>query len=187
MTNNDNKYQQTKMYKIMSHIGNKIYIGSTTKRHLCDRMANHRYGYKKWKNNESRKVRSFEIFDEYGVENCKIILIENYPCNNKDEQNSREAHWIRTTNCVNKIIPARTDKQYFEDNKEKIKEYQKKYQQEHKELYNRAQKEHYQRNKEAIDAKRNAIVQCDCGGHYAVKGKARHILTTKHKQHTETE
>jgi len=182
---NDNIYKQTKIYKITSFVGDKIYIGSTTKKHLCDRMANHRYGYKKWKNQEIRKVTSFDIFDEYGLDNCKIILIENYPCNNKDEKNSREAHWIKTTECVNKIVPGRTDKQYFEDNKEKIMEYQKKYQQEHKELYSKSQREHYQRNKEAIDAKRNVVIQCECGGHYVLKCKSRHLITAKHKKYIE--
>jgi hypothetical protein len=31
----------------------------------------------------------FDIFDEYGIENCKIELIENYPFNNIEELRKR--------------------------------------------------------------------------------------------------
>jgi hypothetical protein len=79
MINNDYKgkmtnYNNSKIYKIQSHVGEKIYIGSTTKKLLCDRMTGHRYDYKRWKNGDkSRVYKSFEMFDEYGLENCKII------------------------------------------------------------------------------------------------------------------
>ena len=63
------------------------------------------------------------MFDEYGKQNCNVKLIENYPCDNKNELQLRESYYIRKNNCYNKIIPGRTKKQYNEDNKEKIKEY----------------------------------------------------------------
>ncbi len=81
-------YSNTKIYKIMSHLGDKIYIGSTTKRYLSQRMDNHRSGYKLWKHGTQGKVNSYTLFDEYGVENCEIVLIEAYPCNGKDEVSS---------------------------------------------------------------------------------------------------
>ncbi len=176
-------YQNTKIYKIMSHLGDKIYIGSTTKKTLAMRMAHHRSGYKQWKNNEIRKVMSFELFEEYGIENCIILLIEAFPCSSKDESNAREAHWIRTLDCVNKIVPGRTNKEYYEDNKEKIDEYSKKYRQQHRELYSNATKKYYENNKEKVDAYRREEIKCDCGGHYWRKGKARHERTKNHQSH----
>ena len=65
-------YQNTKIYKIESHIGDKIYIGSTTKKYLSQRMDKHRYDYKEWKKNRKSKTMSYLLFDEYGVENCFI-------------------------------------------------------------------------------------------------------------------
>ena len=47
------KYDNSKIYKIEPlNIENEgdIYIGSTTKHKLSERMANHRYSYRKWKN-----------------------------------------------------------------------------------------------------------------------------------------
>jgi hypothetical protein len=42
-------YTKTKIYKIWSHLGDKLYIGSTTKKYLSERMAYHRTDYKSWK------------------------------------------------------------------------------------------------------------------------------------------
>jgi hypothetical protein len=180
MKNDKIDYTKTKIYKIMSHLGDKIYIGSTTKKHLCNRMGNHRHGYKQWKEGKVRKVSSFELFDEYGVENCKIILIESYSCSTKEEKNAKEAFYIQNNDCVNKIIPGRTDKQYYKDNEEKIKAYAKSYREEHKELYAAATKRHYEKNKEAVDAKQNEVINCECGGHHFKRGRARHLRTAKH-------
>ena len=42
-------YGNAKVYKIWSTAGDKIYIGSTTKEYLSQRMDKHRSGYKQWK------------------------------------------------------------------------------------------------------------------------------------------
>ena len=76
-------YQNSKIYKIMSHLGDKVYIGSTAKKTLAMRMAHHRNDYKVWKNQTAKKqnkIMSYDLFDEYGVDNCFIELIENYAC-----------------------------------------------------------------------------------------------------------
>jgi ribosome-interacting GTPase 1 len=152
-------YQNGKIYKIESNLGNKIYIGSTTKDYLSQRMDKHRKDFKEWvnKKNSSRRIphlRSFDIFEEYGLENCKIILIECCPCNSKDELVAKEAYYIKTLECVNKVIPNRTSKEYKEDNKEWIKEKNKKFYDEHKdEIYERNKayyKEYREKNKEKI-------------------------------------
>ena len=180
MENDKMNYANTKIYKIMSHLGDKIYIGSTTKKHLCERMGNHRYGYKKWKEGKIRKVNSFDIFEEYGVDNCKIVLLESFACSSKEEKNAKEAHYIQTNVCVNKIIPGRTDEQYYKDNEVKIKEYHKSYREEHRQLYSDAAKKYYEKNKETIDNKKNEVIQCECGGHHFKRGKARHERTAMH-------
>ena len=42
-------YKNSKVYKIWSPNGDKVYIGSTTKEMLCQRMTAHREDFKRWK------------------------------------------------------------------------------------------------------------------------------------------
>ena len=105
-------YQKTKIYKIESHLGDKIYIGSTAKEYLSQRFQQHKSSYKCWKNGKGGRLTSYELFDLYGIENCSIVLIETIACHSKDEKNAKESHYIRTMDCVNKCIPGRTQKAY---------------------------------------------------------------------------
>ena len=152
-------YQKTKIYKIESHLGDKIYIGSTAKAYLSQRFQQHKSTYKLWKAKKIGKITSFELFDEYGPENCQIVLIEEYPCSSKDTKNARESHYIRTMECVNKVIPNRTYKEHYEDNREYILERTKKYQELNKEKITEQRKKHYESNKEEISIKRKAKYQ----------------------------
>ena len=69
-------YSNGKIYRIESSKGDKVYIGSTTKKYLSQRRDKHRCNYKDWnKGNDQGKLSLFILFDEYGVENCSIILI----------------------------------------------------------------------------------------------------------------
>ena len=68
-------YQNGKIYKIEDVGGNMCYIGSTTKEHLAQRMAEHRKGFRHWqKTGNGGNYTAFQIFEKYGVENCRIIL-----------------------------------------------------------------------------------------------------------------
>jgi len=116
-------YQKTKIYKIESNQGDKVYVGSTAKEYLSQRFQQHKHAYKRWQQGKCGKVMSYELFEEYGPENCQIVLIESYPCNSKDEKNSREGHYIKELNCVNKNIIGRSPKEslkaYLESDKGK--------------------------------------------------------------------
>ena len=95
-------YNLTKIYKIESSKGDKVYIGSTAKQYLSQRFQQHKNGYKKFKNGTGKNDIVFELFDEYGPENCQIILLESYSCNCKDEKNAREKQYIKNLDCINK-------------------------------------------------------------------------------------
>ena len=157
-------YAKTKIYKIESHLGDKIYIGSTAKEYLSQRFQQHKSSYKRWKNGLGGKVRSYELFDEYGMENCSIVLIEACPCASSDEKRAKEGHYIKTLECVNKNIAGRTNaesqKAYFqtEKGKEAIKvankayheanpEYSKTYRKANVEHEKEYQKKYYERKK----------------------------------------
>jgi hypothetical protein len=59
--------------------------------------------------------------------NYDIILLENVSCINKDELKARERFYIETLECVNKVIPGRTNQEYAADHKEQRKEYYEKH------------------------------------------------------------
>lgn len=104
-------YTLTKIYKIESHLGDKIYVGSTAKQYLSQRFQQHKNSYKQWKEGKVNKVTSYDLFDEYGPENCQIVLIEEYSCNSKDAKNAREGHHIKELNCVNRVVVGRTQQE----------------------------------------------------------------------------
>ena len=148
-------YKNGKIYKIEprgDHDDGDVYIGSTTKEYLSQRMTAHRGGFKSFKSGSRKhKLTSFNLFDKYGVENCDIILLELVEANSKDELVSREAHYIRTIKCVNRFVPLRTTREY---------------KQEHKEV---------------ISQKNKIKFTCECGSTLRKCDKAAHFKTWKHQ------
>ena len=148
-------YSKGKIYKLVA--GDMTYYGSTTRR-LCQRIGCHRADYKKEKLSSYSKM----LFDS-GYE-VLIFLVENYPCNSKEELLSRERWYIENNECVNKARPIRTyeeslsyQKEYNKQHKdkydayaveyrEKNKDYYKQYRETHKEYY----KQYRERNKERM-------------------------------------
>ena len=128
---NQNKYQNAKIYKIVDIGYNKCYIGSTCEEPSM-RMARHRAHFKHFLNNTKGHIRSFDIFNEYGVENCKIELIEYFKCDTLQELRRKEGEHIKNNECVNKHVAGRTVKEYHEDNKNKILEQAKEYREQNK-------------------------------------------------------
>jgi hypothetical protein len=142
---NNNVYKSGKIYKIVDVGYNEQYFGSTTVE-LSKRMAKHRSQYRLSKTNTSISLTSFFLFDKYGVENCKIELIELYPCASKEELRKREGYWIKREECVNKIVAGRTPAEYYIDNIEKMKEYHRL----HFDAIMERKREYYANNKERL-------------------------------------
>ena len=144
---NQNKYQNGKIYKIVDIGYNKCYIGSTTEE-LSMRMARHRAHFKLFLRDGKRShVRSYDLFNEYGVENCKIELIEYFKCDSLQELRKREGQVIKNTECVNKFVAGRTGKEYYDDNKDKIKEQHKNYYENNENKYLEQKKNYCEHNK----------------------------------------
>ena len=130
-----NKYQNGKIHKIVDIGYNKCYIGSTTEE-LSMRMARHRSNFKKFlRGDKVSHIRSYDLFNEYGVENCKIELIEYYKCDTLQELQTQEGKHIKNTECVNKYVAGRTKQEWAEDNKDKIKEREREWYENNKEKY----------------------------------------------------
>jgi len=142
-------YSKGKIYCIRSFQTDKVYIGSTIQT-LAQRLAKHRTNYKLYLNGKKKSItRSVELlkYDDYYIE-----LIKLYPCSCREELVAEEGKYIRKWDCVNKVIPGRTQEDYYIDNKEQITEYQREYQREYrnknKERIREKKKEYYIDNKE---------------------------------------
>jgi len=145
---NEKSYQNGKVYRIWSLDTNDIYVGSTSDT-LSNRFCRHKKDYKLWKEGDKRRYcSSYILFDQVGVDNCKIELIKNFPCNSKTELHREEGRVMRENKeiIVNKRLAGRTQKEYDEEHKEKNKEYRDEHKEEKKE-YN---KEYYEEHKEKI-------------------------------------
>jgi hypothetical protein len=143
-------YSKGKIYKIepiIEHEEQDVYYGSTT-RTLSQRMANHRY---------NPLCSSKYLFQKYGVDNCKISIVETCNVKTKEELNLRESYYIQNNKCINRCTPLLSEKQlknrrheYYKQNKEyynkKNKEWSEKNKERHKELNHL----NYLKNREAI-------------------------------------
>jgi hypothetical protein len=166
-----NRYQYGKIYKITSEHINKIYIGSTCKKLLSQRLASHNDKFKGWKKGKYPYVTSFELFELGSVQ---ITLLEAYPCNTKDELLARERHYIELHReiIVNKNIPTRTDKE--------IKEKKNQYYKNNKEQMSEQHKQYYKNNKDNIKERRTQQITCECGRTITIQVKAKHEQSKKH-------
>ena len=206
------KYENGKIYKIITNDPNEsCYVGSTAQPYLSNRMADHISAYKTWVksiNKNKHKIMSFELFDKYGVENCKIILLESVNAKSKDELRMKEQEYISKLKCVNKKRAYCSsednkirDQQYYIDNKDKIKErmsntYIEKrdticarvneYRKANLETIN-AKKKHYRMNhgKETIKRQQQKTYYCpNCSHEIRWNKKSRHNRTKLHINNT---
>ena len=107
-----NKFHNAKIYKITDIAYTKCYVGSTCEE-LSQRMARHRSQFKQFlRNKRYSHIRSYDLFNEYGIENCKIELVQYYNCDSLQEIRKREGEHIKNTECVNKVVAGRTYKKY---------------------------------------------------------------------------
>jgi len=175
-----NKYQNTKIYTIRCYESNDIYVGSTVEK-LSIRMAKHRNDYKRFLAGAYNYVTSFEIIK---YPSAYIELLEQYPCESKEQKTAREGYHIRIMDCVNKHIAGRTKAEYRRDNSELIKQINKRYYEKNQHAISRKKKQYRRDNLEKI---RQPNI-CECGGNYSTENKARHLRSKKHlkyeDQHT---
>ena len=188
-------YQKSKIYKIWSPMGNKIYIGSTIQP-LYQRLSEHK---------RKRVCRSKILFEKY--DDVRIELIECVPCDNKEQLTRKEGEHIRKLDCVNTRIDGRTSKEYYEDNKEqlkenrennkdkikenrkkyyennkeKIKEIGKEYRENNKEKLKEFGKEYKKNNKEKIKEYASKKITCECGRTFRCDSKPRHERSKIHQ------
>jgi hypothetical protein len=162
-------YQKAKIYRIISPSKNLIYYGSTTQT-LSQRLTDH---LKRKKYNKGGQYTSYLVLD---CEDYKIELVENYPCNNKEQLFKKEGEYIKANECVNKYVAGRTDKEWREDNREYLLNYDRE----------RSKKRDKQKEKERKDTyrKNNPEKVKECQKKWNEKNKEK--LKAKDKKYKET-
>jgi hypothetical protein len=144
-------YSKTVIYKIFCKDLNitDIYIGSTT--NFNKRKIKHKSDcYNENKKSYNLKVYQY-IRENGGFENFEMVIIEEYPSDNKKEANKRERFWIEKLKAnLNIIIPTRTKKERYINNINNIKEKDKEYRIINKEKIRQDSKDFYENNKDKI-------------------------------------
>ena len=183
------KLDQSKIYKIIDNTNNNIYIGSTCDS-LKNRLSKHKASYKIFLKGLINNIKSFDIMKN---NNYKIELLENCDIKTKQELLQRERYYIENNECLNKVVPGRSKREYKDDNKDKIKVSAKNYyiaNQDKLKIYrndNKDKRKEYNKNycvanKDKINIKRNQKIDCECGSKYTISHKARHFKSQKHQE-----
>jgi hypothetical protein len=172
-------YSKGQIYKITDVGQTKCYIGSTIQQ-LCYRMASHRANYKNYLDGTYTFVSVFSLFEEFGVENCKMVWVKDFPCNNKKELEAEEGRIQKETDCVNKKIAGRTRAQLFQEHPEKKAMFAKKYRQNNPEKIR-------EDSKKEREKKGKVKHLCVCGSTYTYFHKTRHEKSNKHKQYLQNQ
>lgn len=183
-------YKNGKIYVIRNHINNKVYVGATTQS-LSKRFGEHKSSIKK-------KYPLYTEMTNIGIDNFYIELVENYPCNSKDELGAREGHYIRQfdsyNNGLNCKIEGRTIKTYYDENKEQKKLYSKQYREENKAKIADINKEYYEKNKDRVlnsnskyyyknKDEINVKITCECGVEITKRNLFRHAKSKIHQNY----
>ena len=192
-------YSKSLIYKLVCNDLDvkDIYVGST-----CD-FVKRKYNHKSSCCNPNSRDYNLNVYQciryNGGWCNWSMIEIEKYNCNDANELHARERYWIEQLNAtLNKCIPTRTNKEYYEQHKAHYKEYQKEYRDQNKETikeqykqyyeqhiehYKKQHKQYYEQNKETINAKKAKPYTCICGSIVRTDAKSQHFKTIKHKQY----
>jgi hypothetical protein len=153
------KYQNGKIYQISNNIDKLIYVGSTITS-LNIRFSKHKSASKLHPN-----IKLYKHFAKLGVEHFKIILIKNYPCNNKLELEIEEERYKTMLN-------AQLNTYRAHQTTEQKKEYQ-----------NDWHAQNYKNNRAKINLKQKERIFCKiCGKMYTRSGKSRHCKTNHHQK-----
>lgn len=180
-------YKNAKIYRIVCNLTGENYYGSTTQS-LSKRLSKHKVKKPKY------DTRAREIIDRGDY---SMVLVEEFPCENKDQLHKRERYYIENNECLNFAIPTRSKnelseykrdeilakrKKWREENKERIVEQRKKWQENTKNKENAAkqQKNWREKNKERVAEYAGKKVTCECGCVVTSSCLSRHMKSLKH-------
>jgi predicted GIY-YIG superfamily endonuclease len=167
-------FSKTIIYKIWKD--DDFYVGSTTD--FASRKRHHKHNC----NNKNAKEYNFKIYqtirEKGGWEEWQITPLEEYECKSKTQARIREEEWLVKLNATLNAKKAYCSE---EEIKAYNKQYMTQYRQEHTEELKAYNKQYYQEHTEELKAKMSAKYECECGGKYAYRSKAKHERTLKHQ------
>ena len=184
-------YKEGKIYKIKCNETGEQYFGSTTYS-LQSRLNNHKSKIKSKKQCMAKQI--------INRGNFQIELVENYSCETSHELHKRERFYIDNNECINHVIPTRTQKEYRQLHKEKFNECNRIWLKEHRQERNTWQNnyyktnedyrekskvrasEYYEQNKKKILERMLVRYVCCCGAEGSVSNKLRHEKTQRHQK-----
>ena len=165
-------YSLGKIYKITAKNADEgdVYFGSTCGT-LHQRFYLHKY---------NKKYNSKILFNKYGIDNCYIELIKDFPCETKNELLTEEAKYIQEYKCVNKYTPLHTHHQWYLENADRIKEKSKiRYYELKKQGIKRILSEE---TKKKTSERQCQKITCECGSVVIKQCLIRHKLTQVHQK-----
>ena len=192
-------YSKSVIYKIYDNTNGDTYYGST-----CNELRYRIYQHKHHKSNKC-KSKSIILNDDY-----TYSVVEEYPCESKRQLETRERWWIENNKCINKCIPTRTQKEYYDIHKEAITKRTKEWSENNKEHIYQRGKQHrednkdaivlqkaieyknnrqyiiervqknYEKNKQDILERHRLKMVCECGVNITKYGLKKHLTTAKH-------
>ena len=157
-------YQNGKIYRLICSETNKQYIGSTCAE-LKKRLSSHKIKY--------NSTISRDLI------NPRIELIEDYPCERKEDLFKRERYYIEKLRCINLNKPI-----VSEEEKREVRIIQNKlWYQNNTELHKQNMKERYESNKDKINHIQKSKNFCEvCCACVSKRNWARHLVSQKHKK-----
>lgn len=194
-----------RVYKIIANTGDDVYVGSTFNT-LKDRMKKHRSCYAEWKKGKGGKFAVYDMFEKYGVDHCKMVLIKEYQVvaetiRDKKHLSVYEQLWINKTNCINiqnsfqikhlydkkyrkenREIVNERKRIYKQNNQEKVRAQDAAYRENNREKCRESNKNYYMRNRDKILQKEREKVLCECGSELRKSDMSKHIKTKKHQE-----
>lgn len=162
-------YSNGKIYKLVCNTTGLQYIGSTTQP-LFKRKHYHKLHYRTWLNGKSGFITSFKIIEN---NNYDIVLILEYPCENKIQLHRKEREYIESLECVNKYIPNRT----AEETKIRVNNYNRVYREKNNEYFEIWRNN----NREYINKRSRERVKCDICGNELNRGNLSNHKKKRHK------
>ena len=188
----NNRYNNSKIYKLVDQVNGYYYIGST-----CNPLSKRLHWHKQNSKKQSlQNIKVYKHFNSIGWENVKIILIQEHYLDNKEQLLREEDNIIQMylydAKCLNSYRAFLSEEerkehkmqyrnQYNNLNKEKINEQHKQYYEDNKERVREKQKEYIETHKQQIRERNSEKITCLCGSVLNHANKATHNKTRKHQ------
>ena len=186
-----NRYNNSKIYKLINTIDDTFYIGSTTAQ-LSKRLSWH-----KKLSIQTPNTKLYQHMNEIGRDNFKIILIEEHYLDNKEQLLREEDRviqmYLHDENCLNSNRALLSEEDKKENDRKKCKLYKSRHKDHISEYNKKYRLENLENIRERQQNNKKQIFTCICGVILTCGAKLNHLKSKNHmnkmhnlKQESET-